>query len=527
MSTSSIPGCIYRLREKLGLSQSKFAECIGVSRQAVQKWESGIAQPDLNNLMSIAGRFNVTVDSLLFDSSRRVIEEMRAANILPDFNHIHPWEAYSKNLLIEYTQSTDEGYDLTEYKDLFHAVSRMKNSQEKEKIADVLFDMIRNAEQMPAYAYDEPSELESIKALRKPCPAAMNKPDMAKLKDKIHGAWAGRICGCLLGKPIEGIQTGELTQLLKETGNFPLHRYLLETEMTDDICDTYTFPLGGRTYADNIPCAPADDDTNYTVLAQDIIETFGRNFTSEQLASHWLQKLPKDAYCTAERVAFCNLVKGYIPPDTALYKNPYREWIGAQIRGDYFGYINPGNPELAAEMAWRDARISHVKNGIYGEMFVAAMLAAAAVTDDMADIVKAGLSQIPATSRLYEKIQGILDLYGEQADSSVCIAKIHHTYNEHEEHGWCHVIPNAMIVATALLYGDGDYGRSICMAVQAGFDTDCNGATVGSVVGMRNGIGGVGEAWTAPVRGQLSTSIFGIGTVKIDALVQKTMEHLA
>ena len=78
---------------------------------------------------------------------------------------------------------------------------------------------------------------------------------------------------------------------------------------------------------------------------------YGFEFTSENVAEAWVRCRSKDSYCTAERVAYCNFIKGYRPPQTALYKNPYREWIGAQIRGDYWGYINPGNPEKAAEMA--------------------------------------------------------------------------------------------------------------------------------------------------------------------------------
>ena len=108
-----------------------------------------------------------------------------------------------------------------------------------------------------------------------------------------------------------------------------------------------------------------------------LIEKYGKDFIPYDVSRMWLSSQSKDAYCTAERVAFCNFVNGYEPPQSALYKNPFREWIGAQIRADYFGYINPGNPKLAAEMAWRDASISHVKNGIYGEMFVAAMLSVA------------------------------------------------------------------------------------------------------------------------------------------------------
>ena len=83
-----------------------------------------------------------------------------------------------------------------------------------------------------------------------------------------------------------------------------------------------------------------------------------------------------------------------------------------------------------------------------------------------------------------------------------------------------------MIVAAALLYGEGDYGKSVCLAVQTGFDTDCNGATVGSVLGMRNGISGIGKEWTAPLKGKINTSIFNMGSVNIDECVKMTLKHI-
>ena len=83
-----------------------------------------------------------------------------------------------------------------------------------------------------------------------------------------------------------------------------------------------------------------------------------------------------------------------------------------------------------------------------------------------------------------------------------------------------------MIVAASLLYGEGDYGKSICMSVEAGFDTDCNGATVGSILGMANGIGSIPEYWTKPINDTLHTSIFGVGTVKISERVKLTLEHI-
>ena len=271
---------------------------------------------------------------------------------------------------------------------------------------------------------------------------------------------------------------------------------------------------------------PADDDLNYVILAQLAIEKYGRDFTSYDMSRIWLDYQTKECYCTAERVAYCNFIKGYEPPYSAIHKNPYREWIGAQIRGDYFGYINPGNCETAAEMAWRDASISHVKNGIYGEMFVSAMLAAAAVTDNIEDIILSGLAQIPYTSRLYEAIMEVYDSFKSGISQKECFDSILKKYDEDDKHEAVHTIPNAMIVVASLLYGKRDFGKSICMAVEVGFDTDCNGATVGSVLGMALGIDGIPEYWQKPIGDCLHTSVFGHETVKISDRVKLTMEHI-
>ena len=177
-------------------------------------------------------------------------------------------------------------------------------------------------------------------------------------------------------------------------------------------------------------------------------------------------------------------------------------------------------------MAFRDASISHIKNGIYGEMFVAAMLAVAACTDNIIDIILGGLAQIPYTSRLYEAITDILTAFESGVSQADCFASIHNRYDEYTSHGWCHTISNAMIVVAALLYGNGDFGRSICMAVETGFDTDCNGATVGSVLGMANGIDSIEEVWKKPLNDTLHTSIFGVGTVKISDRVKQTLTHV-
>ncbi len=443
-----------------------------------------------------------------------------------DYNNVDGFNSYPSDIMKEYVQSVEEGLDVEKYKSLFEAVSKLENGEYKTRLSDVIFDMVLNAPVRKDYKYNEPSELKEIKALRKHHDFEAVIPDNDTLRKKLLGAWTGRACGCLLGKPVECIRSDELIPLLKETGNYPMHRYILSADITDEVCSHYKFGLKNKCYADTVDGMPVDDDTNYVALAQKIIEDYSRDFKSEDVATSWMKYQSVFSYFTAERTAFANLMNCILPPSSAMYKNVAREWIGAQIRGDYFGYINPGNPEKAAEMAFRDARISHIKNGIYGEMFAAAMISCAAVTGSIEDIILGGLAQIPETSRLYEAVMKIIGGYKNGVTVDECFDIIHAAYDEHTDHGWCHTISNAMIVTAALLYGGGDFGKSICIAVGMAFDTDCNGATVGSVLGMRNSVDGIDEYWKKPVNGKIHTSIFGVGTLDIEKAVDKTLGHM-
>lgn len=450
--------------------------------------------------------------------------------IIPDYTKVHRWEVYAEQLLVEYTQSIEEGKDIEKYEALFNAVAELPLDEHKVEMAEIISDIVVNAPIREGYFYNEPSTLDEIKALRPQWQELKKNIDENTLREKLHGAWMGRICGCLLGKPVEGMRTDELIPLLKQSDNYPMHRYIKSTDITQEMKDNYQFFKRPRLsitscFIDEVSYMPFDDDTNYVVLAQKVIEKYGKSFTPYDMSQEWMFLQPKTSYCTAERVAFVNFVKGIQPPQSAFYHNPCREWIGAQIRGDYFGYINPGKPEAAAELAWRDASISHVKNGIYGEMFAAAMLSVAAVTDDIHEIIRGGMAQIPESSRLYENLTRVIEWYDTGVSVEECFDRIHKEWDEYSNHGWCHTIANAMIVAASLLYGGGDYGKTICLSVQTGFDTDCNGATVGSVIGMRNGISQIPEEWSDPIHGILQTTIFGMDKVKITDLVELTVEH--
>ena len=525
----TICNSIFQLRQKAHLSQEEFAEIFHVSRQSVQKWENGLATPELGKIVDITNYFGVSLDTLILGRDKRAVETLEYDTQLhPQYEKLGKWELYASDLQTEYKQSVEEGLDIAGYKELFNVVSALPNDEVKKKLGDTLFEIIRRAKMVQDYPYQEPSTLEDICALRNGETIGFGqKPSATVLQDKLYGAWMGRICGCMLGKTVECIRTDELIPFLKETDNYPMHRYIYKSDVTEESRKKYPFFAIRRSYVDEVSAMPMDDDTNYVVLAQILVDTYGRDFTPYDVSRVWLDYQKKDAYCTAERVAYRNFINGYVPPQSACYQNPFREWIGAQIRGDYYGYVNPGNPALAAQMAWRDASISHVKNGIYGEMFVAAMLAAAAVTADRPQIVRAGLSQIPHTSRLYEAVELVLKQFEAGEKQQNVFKNIHRKYDEHDSHDWCHTISNAMIVTAALLYGNGDFGRTICMAVETGFDTDCNGATVGSILGMANGAASIPEYWSAPFHDTLQTSIFGVGDVSILACAQKTMEHIS
>ena len=439
------------------------------------------------------------------------------------------WMDYSKGLIIEWRQAMLEGQDVADMQALCELISAHTDAEGYAPIAEAVLEKMAQAGTVPGYSFVEPSDYEGILAELPPLRHALGSDSLSAdvLKEKIKGAWLGRISGCLLGKPIEGMMRAPIWALLQKTGNFPLHKYInkqefspFESELRPQMEDFWHRVW----WADMTEgMAPVDDDTNYTVMYMKLLETYGRAFTSENILDAWLTWMPILESSTAERLTYRNAAMGLSIPEAALFHNPCREWVGAQIRGDIFGYVNPGKPRQAAEMSWRDARVSHIKNGIYGEMFVSAMIAAAFVTDNLMTIVEAGLDEIPKNCRLTKEIERIIGYYQSGTPVDDVIEQLHKDYNEEKCLDWCQTIPNAMIVTMALLYGGGDFGKTICLAVQPAFDTDCNGATVGSIIGARNGAPGVSEYWIQPFHKGLQTSISGYQFVTVDLLTEKVL----
>lgn len=431
-----------------------------------------------------------------------------------------------QTLEIEWQQCEDEGRIMNLHEREFRQLcAHDLNDPARQRKAE---DFLDRTIQMPIrenFPYNEPSSLEEIRRQRGEAPALPPlKITDAELADKIEGAWLGRACGCLLGKPVEGWHRSRMHGYLKETKRFPLADYFSQ-KAAEPIRKKYEID-NEKPFIENVRIMPHDDDMDYTVAALEIIKKHGQDFSPEDVAKFWLENFAPLRLWTAERAAFRNFCMDVPPPQSAVFRNPWREWIGAQIRADLYGYVAPAQPERAAEFAWRDACISHVKNGIYGSMWVAAMISSAFAASDIPFIIRAGLAQIPAQNRLRDAISQVLKWREENVSYDEASERLHRLWDEKRAYDWCHVISNAMAVAIGLLWGEGDFERSICRAVQVCFDTDCNGATVGSIAGVIIGAKKIPYKWSKPLNDTLESSIACRGRLAISGLAKETLEAI-
>jgi ADP-ribosylglycohydrolase len=374
---------------------------------------------------------------------------------------------------------------------------------------------------------ESPDEPEALAAIRAAAPrpiapgsGARPLPDAA-LHDKILGGWLGRAAGCLLGKPVERHPRAALREMLQSGGHWPLDHYWTEQGMPADILLRYPWKqrLGRESLRENIACMPEDDDMNYPMLNLLVLETCGPGFRSRDVGEAWLKHLPALQVFTAERVAYFNLLDGREPPESATHLNPFREWIGAQIRADLWGYASPGHPAQAAEFAWRDASLSHTRNGKYSAMFFAALIATAFVESDPRRLIEAALGHIPARSRLSQAIRHVLDLPVAAMEWEAVLDALEARFGHYH---WVHSLNNTALVVAALLSGAGDYEKTICRTVMGGWDTDSNGATAGSIVGVIRGAGALPAKWIAPLDDRIRSSLGGFDHARFSDLARRT-----
>ena len=366
---------------------------------------------------------------------------------------------------------------------------------------------------------DEPDDLDAIFAL---APGGFTAPASDDLEDRVHGGWLGRAAGCLLGKPVEKITREGIRAIAGSTGNWPLEGYFTAIGLDPDVAAAYPWNRASRatSLAENIAGMPEDDDLNYALLALSLVERHGDAVTTDDVALAWLDLLPGKRVFTAERIAYRNLLDGYEPDEAAVVGNPFHDWIGAQIRTDVYGWVCPGDPSRAAQLAWQDGRLSHRRNGLYGAMFVAAATSAAVTARTVEECVAAGLSVIPPQSRYAAAVRRGVGLANSGLDDEAAIDVL---YDDFGHLHWVHSLNNSALMSFALARSGGDFATAITTCVAGGWDTDSTGATVGSICGALVGASALPPAWIDPLANRLATTIAGFDGIGFDELARRTV----
>ena len=160
-----------------------------------------------------------------------------------------------------------------------------------------------------------------------------------------------------------------------------------------------------------------------------------------------------------------------------------------------------------------------MKNGIYGEMFFSAVIASAFVEKNIEKLLEIGLSEIPSTSRFAEAIKYVIGLWKKGLGWEEALDKVQERYGFYSP---VHTINNAAIVATALLWGESRFTDTITIAVMGGLDTDCNGATAGSVIGVVLGADNIPVEWVEPLNNTIISYVAGFQESRITSLAERT-----
>lgn len=419
----------------------------------------------------------------------------------------------------EFIQRKEEGYDVAHLEGRVQGLLYDGAEQECDRVLDLLETTVLK----PGWPYCEPSDLSSILAERS---GSVALPEFhlheEVLRDRLRAGWLGRCAGCNLGKPVEGWNRADIRRYLKQAEAYPLVDYF--PVLAPGSFDVPLRACWTETTRGNIKFMARDDDIDYTIMGLHILETYGFDFGPENVAREWLTHFPFLEIYTAERVAYRNLIERRWPPQTATYRNPYREWIGAQIRADMWGYVSPGDPERAARLAFQDASLSHTKNGIYGEMWASALIAASFVAKDARQALEAALAQIPSQSRLAEALRDAFQMFDQGLDWESARDTVEKRY--YGKYSFVHTINNAALVSMALLWGAGNYTNTIGLAVQGGWDTDCNGATAGSVFGILHGTQALPGSWIDPLNDFVHSAVGGYDNSRISDLAERTL-HFA
>lgn len=410
--------------------------------------------------------------------------------------------------------------------DILTEYGKLKHEYGAKGIMDIINDTeknltaaIKKMQELPndeILSLKEPNELYAIRSLRAEGPRKIwTKLDPETYKEKLEGAFLARIAGCTLGAIVELWSVEAMEQWAAYIGDaFPPVDYW--SSISNPNTRRYNKSQCFEYTRDKMNGVPVDDDIMYVLLGLLIAEEHGLNFTTEDVAKGWNKYM--QYACTAEAEALKNIANGIPAIQAADINNPYCQWIGADIRSDPWAYIAPGYPEKAAEMAYRDAYLSHRRNGIYGEMFFGAAQSAAFTTDNAIDAIKIGMTEIPKECALYKDIEWALHVGKELKNYKDARAAVDEKFKDMHP---VHTRNNACLTIFGLMIGGNDVTKVISETVAMGLDNDCTAATAGSIVGAIVGKSGIPEHWYKNFNNNIQSFLKNIDEFEIDDVVNR------
>ncbi len=285
--------------------------------------------------------------------------------------------------------------------------------------------------------------------------AHLNKTDFF---NRVYGCWIGKSIGGTLGTPFEG------------------RRELLDVQ-------DFNSPSGKP-----LP----NDDLDLQLIWLKALEDRGPLGINEKvLGEYWLNFIPP--HWNEYGIGKSNMKAGLLPPLSGNHENDWKHSNGAWIRSEIWACCAPGCPDIAAKYAWFDACVDHgTGEGTYAELFTVAVESAAFIETDRNKLIQIGLSYIPADCRIARSINLVLDSYKRGLDWQETRRLV---MEDSADLGWFQAPANVAYVVIGWLYGEGNFKKSLLTAVSCGDDTDCTGATLGSILGIIMGAEAIPADW--------------------------------
>lgn len=336
--------------------------------------------------------------------------------------------------------------------------------------------------------------------------------------EKLKGAIIGRFVGCLLGVPVEGYSIEYMEQLAKQTGTpFPPTEYWHDIDK-DENWIQYGIDKRKNYTLNRMNACLVDDDINFTILNLLLLDKYGKDYTLSDIGEFWINYLPYA--CTAEDRALKNLKKG-VTCNLVAEDNPFIEWIGAAIRADAFAYIYPGEPLKAAKCCYNDAYLTHRRNGIYGEMFLAASISSSFASETPLDALKIGMKFIPKESRLYKELKWAMSYENKTFTFKEARKLIDERFPGMNS---VHTINNMCAIVFVTILAGNNYDKAISLAVALGLDNDCTAASIGSLYGANLGINKIDAKWYRCFNNIVHTFINGLPEISIDDIINLVLK---